>query len=245
MKIAPLATIIQCIANLIIIGGVFLALCQLKETKKATKAQVLMKLQEEWRNNEIYASMTYIHILRDSWYPTPFKEWHKKAREWVKQHNPEDREQWIKENTSLDDVKKWADQTGESYTDYPDKQEELLQRYRDFLGKKLSNEWTMRRTASQFLSKMGVLIDAGYFTDDEFFGVVPETGRLLAILIPIEYEIVQYFTEKSTQKHPQLPEWDRPFGKWEFNNLRKRYKTWYSKRSRSFEMKPLDPLDIL
>jgi hypothetical protein len=79
-----------------------------------------------------------------------------------------------------------------------------------------SKQWFLRRTASQFIGKMGWLLQKGYFTPDELFGVIPEAGRLLLVLMPIEIAIKEHF---SSVESPPLADWDRPVGKWEFRDL--------------------------
>ena len=92
--------------------------------------------------------------------------------------------------------------------------------------KRLSNEWLLRRTASQFLAKMAALIEAGYLTPDAFFSVNPEAARQLAVLWPIEKAIERRFSFQVQA----IPHWDRAFPKWEFSILWKFYERWYTKK---------------
>ena len=96
-----------------------------------------------------------------------------------------------------------------------------------------------RRIASQFLSKMGRLMMKDYLDSNDLFGVVPEVGRLLVVLRPIEHEIEKFWQEH--EKNP-IADWDRPVGKWEFDGLWKKYLEWYEKHSSIFEQKPLSSL---
>ena len=84
----------------------------------------------------------------------------------------------------------------------------------------------MRRTISQFLAKMGSLIDTGYLTADEFFTANPEAGRQLAVLTFIEKAIQEYWAQSPSAS---IAEWDRPFPKFEFNTLWPLYEEWFRK----------------
>ncbi len=90
----------------------------------------------------------------------------------------------------------------------------------------LWQEWIWRRTASQFLAKMGALIQAGYLSPEEFFRVNPEVGRQLAVLTPIENAIKLRF--ESDEGKP-IAKWDMPFPKWEFKQLQEDYEAWFSR----------------
>ncbi len=82
---------------------------------------------------------------------------------------------------------------------------------------------------------MGQLAENGSLKADDLFRVVPEVGRLLLVLGPIELAIqdhYQYDEKKS------IAAWDRPFGKWEFNDLHDKYEEWYLKHSRMLEQEP-------
>jgi len=107
----------------------------------------------------------------------------------------------------------------------------------ELVQRKLANEWNMRRTASQFLSKMGTLIETNALPEDDFFGLNPEVGRQLSVLIPIEIAIQKYWAniEKS-----QIAPWDTPVPKWEFNKLWVRYQKWYRTKGASFTLNPID-----
>lgn len=105
--------------------------------------------------------------------------------------------------------------------------------------RELAKEWMQRRTASQFLSKMGLLLIKDYLDSDDLFEVVPEVGRLLVVLRPIEDEIKKFWQEQ--EKNP-VADWDRPVGKWEFDDLRKKYLEWCEKHSSIFEQKRLSSL---
>lgn len=107
----------------------------------------------------------------------------------------------------------------------------------DSIEGKLAQEWIMRRTASQFLSKMETLIETKALPEDDFFGLDPEVGRQLSVLIPIEIAIQKYWAnvEKS-----QIAPWDTPVPKWEFNKLWVRYQNWYQKKGTSFTLHPID-----
>jgi hypothetical protein len=168
--------------------GIRAAFKQVKAAQKALKAQVLMKLCDEWRGLRIYYAMRYVSDLRAKWKDRPLEEWPTLAEEWVIEH-------------------------AGKRADSPDPAE-----------KRLGEEWYKRRTASQFLAKMGLLIEQGYLSEDEFFGVDPEVGRQLAVLIPIEKAVQEYWMQRETNP---IAAWDKPFPKWEFNQLWTKYELWY------------------
>jgi len=195
--------LISAITNVFLLFGLYLGYGQLKAARKSTKAQVLMKLSDEWRNKEIYESAIYIHNLRNEWRKlAPIENWPDLANKWVEDH------------------------------------------YCDTISSDKEKERFKRRTASQFLAKMGSLIKSGYLTSDEFFGVVPETGRLLVVLMPIEMEIIKYWTQKEQIQKEPIAEWDHPFGKWEFNDLWKQYKAWHLKNGLKFDLNSQDWSDL-
>jgi hypothetical protein len=183
--------------NGFLLGGVFLAFMQLRATRKDTKAQMILRLIDEWRSQEMLVAVSYVHSLRQDW----------KSR--------------IPENGKWKDMvdkfaKQWVlEHVGQSISS-ADQKERVL-----------ANEWYMRRTVSQFLSKMGLLIQEGYLSPREFFYVVPETGRLLAVLQPIEDAIQEHFSHE-----PPLASWDHPFGKLEFKNLVATYRTWFDQEGK-------------
>lgn len=159
---------------------------QLKASHDALKAQVLLKLFDDWRKLETYDSMAYVNRLREQWKKdSEHGDWRQLALKWVEDHV----------NCKEKDNGLWQ-------------------------------EWIWRRTASQFLAKMGALIQAGYLTSEEFFRVDPEVGRQLAVLMPIENAIKERF---SAQEGEPIAEWDTPFPKWEFKQLQEDYEAWFKR----------------
>jgi hypothetical protein len=92
-----------------------------------------------------------------------------------------------------------------------------------------SLKWEDRRAVSQFLSKLGPMITNGYLKCNDVFGVVPEMGRLLAVLVPIEIAI----QEKHRKSSPSVADWDSPFPKWEFQELWPKYFEWFSRAGKT------------
>lgn len=175
--------------NILTVIGVVAAFWQVRSARDSLRAQVFMKLFDEWKNPDLYKSIRYIDLLRQEWkQKLPVSDWDKLANEWVKSHVKKD----------------------------PKSQ--------DPIEKKLAEEWYMRRMASQFLSKMGSLVEAGYLPEDDFFGVNPEVGRQLSVLIPIEIAIQEYWKH---EEQKQIAPWDYPVPKWEFTPLWNRYQKWY------------------
>jgi len=112
-------------------------------------------------------------------------------------------------------AKEWVQQHLGKSMDSPDKEEQ-----------RLAWEWLWRRSASQFLAKMGLMAMSGYMPLKDFFWVVPEAGRLLAVLMPIDDAIVDHWTHVEQER---IADWDRPFRKLEFKELLEQYEKWYKK----------------
>ena len=187
--VTAVAAVASAFLTAVLAIGILIANRQVNESRKTLKAQVLLKLFDEWRSPGIYESMRFVNSLRQEWKKQANADkWHELAVEWVKKH------------------------AGKNANSENDAEREL--------GK----AWAMRRTASQFLAKMGALIQGGYLTADEFFRVNPEVNRQLIVLIPIEYAIQDYWSEYEGE--PIRP-WDKPFPKWEFTQLWKDYEAWF------------------
>ncbi|MCV6608581.1 MAG: hypothetical protein OIF32_10235, partial [Campylobacterales bacterium] len=88
-----------------------------------------------------------------------------------------------------------------------------------------TTEWNHRRLASQVLSQAGTMMLKGHITRDDFFEIIPEAGRILAVLIPIEEEIRLKYSEGS-----KIADWDIPFGKNNLENLLIAYEEWFKKK---------------
>lgn len=127
------------------------------------------------------------------------------------------REEWRKKNP---DPQSWDQFAEEWVREHSGKNPESLNEQEA----KLANEWFMRRKVSQFLAKMGYLMQLGYIKRNDLFGAVPEAGRLLIILIPIEIAIQKQW---AGDKDVVVADWDSSVGKWEFNHLWREYLRWY------------------
>lgn len=93
--------------------------------------------------------------------------------------------------------------------------------------RQLAEEWLMRRSASQFISKMGLLVSRKYLDEEDLFRVDPEIGRQLLVIIPIDRAIQKYF---ENAEGVSVSEWDNPAAKWELAFLLPRYIKWYNKK---------------
>lgn len=111
--------------------------------------------------------------------------------------------------------------------------------------KQIREENLHRRAATQFLAKMGYAIQAKYLSWDEFFGVVPEAGRHLIVLYPIEKELIDYWREREATaqtdwvKIPEgydLPAWDRAAPKCELKFLADEYEKWFKRNKEKLEL---------
>jgi hypothetical protein len=104
-------------------------------------------------------------------------------------------------------------------------------------NQKVKEESNMRRTLAQFLSKMGLMAISGYIKWDDLFGVIPEMGRYLAVLVPIELEIVQHWRPKENER---IADWDVPVAKWEFTRILEEYIAWQKRKSSELSLGELD-----
>jgi hypothetical protein len=194
---ATIFSAISAISSALTVVGIFFAFLQLREARKSIKAQVLVKLAEDWRSPDVYAAMTYVNRLRATWRNTHPREWRTLAISWVVEHagtkadseDPRERELWT--------------------------------------------EWQLRRTASQFLAKMGTLMEEGYVDPEDLFGVIPEMGRLLIVLMPIEIAIVEYWGKA---EGAPVADWDSPVGKWEFKGLWQAYEKWQESHPERYQL---------
>lgn len=107
-------------------------------------------------------------------------------------------------------------------------------------GDQLKKEWLARRQASQFLSKMGLLTMRGYMKPEDLFGVIPEMGRYLMVLTPIELAI-----QKLDSEEKPIADWDHQVGKWEFNYLCSEYLRWFEKNRNKIVLNPIDYSSIV
>jgi hypothetical protein len=100
-----------------------------------------------------------------------------------------------------------------------------------------TDEWKKRRSVSQFIAKTGAMVFNGYLRPGDVFGTVPEIGRLLAVLIPVEIEIQRLRVSDSSRS---VAGWDNPFPKWEFQALWAMYLKWFRKTGKwLLELEPI------
>ena len=79
--------------------------------------------------------------------------------------------------------------------------------------------------------------------------MVPELGRYLVVLIPIEAELMKFW-DKSEGQPPNsqwsgrdagnIPAWDHPYPKWEFNLLWPAYNRWFQKNEHRLSLHPIE-----
>jgi hypothetical protein len=188
---------VTALSTTLLVAGVFVAYFQLRAVRKDTKAQVLIKLSEEWRSQAVYEAATYVNRLRTEWRTSAIKEWPHLAEKWVYSHAGRD-----------------------PHSAQPEE-------------RRLWDEWFMRRTASQFLAKMGSLMRHGYINPNDLFGVVPEAGRLLLVLTPIEIAIAEYWSRK---EGTPVAAWDHAMGKWEFKELWQAYQDWWRPSGEKYDL---------
>jgi hypothetical protein len=110
---------------------------------------------------------------------------------------------------------------------------------------KRREENAKRRHASQFLAKMQAAVLQGLLTHQEFFSVVPEVGRYLAVLVPIEDELKKYWDEQEEKvcstwnrtacEQRRIANWDQACPKWEFDGLMRAYEDWFPRNQDKFQ----------
>jgi len=177
-------------SGLVVVGFV-LGFFQLRAALRSSRANVLLRMIQEYSSPEVYGAVRYIHQLRREWKaiePNP-SSWQSLADQWVKDHA-----------------------TAADSADSPEE-------------RRRASEWLWRRTASQFVSKMGYMMIKGYVGPDDLFSVVPEMPRLLLVLAPIERAVCEHFEAIE----PAVAEWDAPFDKLVFESIDERYLKWYKR----------------
>jgi hypothetical protein len=184
-------------SSALLVFGLFIAFFQLRTAGRSIKAQLLVKLAEDWRSPDVYVAVNYINRLRTEWRKSTLEKWPDLASQWVVEHAGRD-----SQATDPREARLW-------------------------------NEWLLRRTASQFLAKVGSLMKEGYLKPDDLFSVIPEMGRLLIVLIPIDVAILEYW---SKAEGVPIAEWDSPVGKWEFRHLWHEYLRWQRKNRQRYNL---------
>jgi hypothetical protein len=134
------------------------------------------------------------------------------------------RTEWKKKCSPVTDQATWDTLAGNWVQEHYRAQEDQLKK-----------EWLARRQASQFLSKMGLLTMSGYMKPEDLFGVIPEMGRYLMVLTPIELAIQRLDSEEKP-----IADWDHRVGKWEFNYLWSEYLRWFKKNRNKIELNPIE-----
>lgn len=59
--------IIQLIINGLLLLGIVVGMFQVRAARRISRANVLLRLLEEWNSKELYQSVRYIHDLRRKW----------------------------------------------------------------------------------------------------------------------------------------------------------------------------------
>lgn len=80
---STILSLITARASLVAVFGIYWAFRQTQVAARALKAQVLMKLIDEWRSKDLYESIRYVHKLRAEWKTRPVNDWPGLARDWV------------------------------------------------------------------------------------------------------------------------------------------------------------------
>ena len=188
--------VIQTVISGLMLVGIVTAVLQVRAALRISRANVLLRLLEEWNSNDLYQAIRYMHSLRIQWKNSEpnLERWHELAKEWVRNH--------INADPNL-----------------PDESE-----------KKKVQEWMQRRLVSQFISRMGNLMQSGYIKPSDFFNIVPEVPRLIMVLNPIEQTIMEHF--KKAEK--PIEEWDYPFQKIAFDYVKRKHKRWFNKTGKKW-----------
>jgi hypothetical protein len=189
-------------------AGVLVVILQLRQMTRALRADAYMKLAADWRSEALHNQVVYILDLWAGW---------KKA--WEESNNSGNPDEWAKYIEQC--ASKWVE--GHE----PNARETVGEAQR----RQLQKEWDSRRSVSQFLAKLEPMIANGFFQAEDVFGVVPEMGRLLAVLNPIERKVQTTIEERSEERDycgPPVTAFDLPFPKWEFEELWDMYLDWFN-----------------
>ena len=81
---------ISAVTSIFFVIGLSFAYMQASAANKALKAQVLMKLIDEWKDPKLYRAMIYVSRLRTSWKEQPTTDWLSLAKDWVATHGSKD-----------------------------------------------------------------------------------------------------------------------------------------------------------
>lgn len=107
---------------------------------------------------------------------------------------------------------------------------------------RLAKERQQRRCAAQFMAKMHYAVLTGYLKPDQVFAVMPESGRYLAVLAPLEDAINCFFDKKEENEgigwdgnkwgpntNRRISDWDHSCPKWELRSMSEAYEKWFNK----------------
>jgi hypothetical protein len=93
---------LKLIFSALVVVGFLLTSFQIKAARRQARANVLLKMIDEWSSLELYESVRYIHQLREEWksqQPDPSK-WGELAKSWVECNAPQPAadaaDSWIK-----------------------------------------------------------------------------------------------------------------------------------------------------
>jgi hypothetical protein len=119
-------------------------------------------------------------------------------------------------------------------------------------NERLTKEKQRRRCAAQFMAKMYYAVLTGYLKPDQVFEVMPESGRYLAVLAPLEDAINRFFEKKEENEsigwdgkkwesdtHRRIADWDHSCPKWELRSMTEAYEKWFSKPENQRKFRPV------
>jgi hypothetical protein len=120
---------------------------------------------------------------------------------------------------------------------------------------RFAEERQKRRCAAQFMAKMHYAVLTGYLKPDQVFAVMPESGRYLAVLAPLEDAINRFFDKKEENegigwngKHwdphndRRISDWDHSCPKWELRSMTEAYEKWFNKPENQRKFRPVSPV---
>jgi hypothetical protein len=182
------AQVVGALAAVIGVIGVGLAFGQIRQGAAGIRAQLLTKLNEEWRSQQLYDGNRYLLGLGRNWKRTGGAA-DALALEWVRARASTSNRRWSHQNRS--------------------------------------EEWNHRRLVAQYLRHAGYLLSERRITPDDVFSAIPETGRLLEVLIPLENAVIAYYDQGAVTA--RSAPWDVTARKWELDYLFAQYEKWFAK----------------
>ncbi|MDE2216361.1 MAG: hypothetical protein KGJ87_04265 [Planctomycetota bacterium] len=88
MNIITTFEIVRTVISGLLLIGLIIAFFQVRAALRVSRANVLLRLMQDWTSNDLYEAIRYIHTLRREWkkiQPNP-ELWSEIAKKWVEDH---------------------------------------------------------------------------------------------------------------------------------------------------------------